>query len=70
MHTISALRGIARWVTGDMVTAAFRGFVALPPPMTGQRAWYEILGVGPDVSIAACELMYRKNQLIRNRAGQ
>jgi hypothetical protein len=31
-HTISALRGIDRWGTGDMVQQAFNGFVALPPP--------------------------------------
>ena len=61
MHTIAALRGIARWGTGDMVTAAFRGFTALPPPVAGQKPWYEVLGVLPDVSIGACELMYRKN---------
>ncbi len=28
--TINALRGIARWGTGDMVEQAFSGFVALP----------------------------------------
>src|SRR5262245_44424311 len=31
-HTINALRGIARWGTGDMVDAAFTGFLALPAP--------------------------------------
>lgn len=41
--TIEALRGIARWGTGDMMEAAFRGFEALPPPR--QSAWYEVLGV-------------------------
>lgn len=30
--TIGALRGIARWGTGDMMEAAFTGFVALPAP--------------------------------------
>jgi hypothetical protein len=30
--TIEALRGIARWGTGDMLEAAFTGFTALPPP--------------------------------------
>lgn len=29
-HTIEALRGIARWGTGDMVDAAFSGFAQLP----------------------------------------
>ena len=30
--TIEALRGIARWGTGDMLEAAFTGFTALPAP--------------------------------------
>jgi hypothetical protein len=30
-HTINALRGIARWGTGDILTAALTGFTALPP---------------------------------------
>lgn len=30
--TIEALRGIARWGTGDMIEQAFTGFVALPAP--------------------------------------
>lgn len=30
--TIDAMRGIARWGTGDMLDAAFNGFAALPPP--------------------------------------
>lgn len=41
--TIAALRGIARWGTGDMMEAAFRGFAALP-----ERAgsnWWDTLGV-------------------------
>ena len=37
--TIDAMRGISRWGTGDMLDAAFNGFVALPPP----SAWREIL---------------------------
>lgn len=37
--TIEALRGIDRWGTGDMLDAAFSGFVALPPP-----EWRDVLG--------------------------
>lgn len=38
--TIDALRGIARWGTGDMLEAAFTGFTALPSPSTGDnRSW-------------------------------
>ncbi len=40
--TIEALRGIARWGTGDMLEAAFNGFMALPSP-TAVRTWREVL---------------------------
>lgn len=45
--TIEALRGIARWGTGDMLEAAFTGFAALPPP-GAPKTWREVLGVHPD----------------------
>jgi hypothetical protein len=35
--TIEALRGVARWGTGDMLEAAFTGFTALPPPAAGAQ---------------------------------
>ena len=41
--TIDALRGIARWGTGDMVEAAFRGYVALPSAVS-VKSWREVLG--------------------------
>lgn len=56
-HTISALRGISRWGTGDMVESAFRGFDALPPPVI---KWFEILGVPANASLAECEAEYKK----------
>lgn len=44
--TIDALRGIARWGTGDMMEAAFTGFTALPAPgQTTARSWRDVLGV-------------------------
>lgn len=44
--TISALRGIARWGTGDMMEAAFAGFRALPAPGESTASeWWKILGV-------------------------
>jgi len=43
-HTIGALRGVARWGTGDMLKAAFRGFAALPSPEQ-KKDWRAILGV-------------------------
>ena len=42
--TIAALRGIARWGTGDMMEAAFRGFTALPETTSG-ISWWSVLGV-------------------------
>lgn len=42
--TIEALRGIARWGTGNMLEAAFTGFTALPAP-GAKREWWEVLGV-------------------------
>jgi hypothetical protein len=53
--TIEALRGIARWGTGDMMEAAFRGFEALPAP-----SWRDDLGLGPDATIEDAETSYRK----------
>lgn len=46
--TIEALRGIARWGTGDMLQAAFTGFAALPPPIVAgmKRPWREVLQFG------------------------
>lgn len=46
--TIEALRGIARWGTGDMLEAAFTGFTALPAPITAgmKRPWREVLEIG------------------------
>ncbi len=50
--TIEALRGIARWGTGDMLEAAFTGFTALPPPPAAgpgapaKRHWRDVFGTG------------------------
>lgn len=54
--TIDALRGIARWGTGDMMEAAFRGFTALPSP----EDWRAVLEVGSGpVHRLALESQYR-----------
>ncbi len=45
--TIEALRGIARWGTGNMMEAAFRGYEALPD-RNGSGAWWKTLGVAID----------------------
>lgn len=42
--TVEALRGIARWGTGDMMESAFTGFQAIPEK-TGTSPWYAVLGL-------------------------
>jgi hypothetical protein len=56
--TIEALRGIARWGTGDMLEAAFTGFEALPAP-GAKREWWEVLGVPRSSSREAVRQAYR-----------
>ena len=61
--TIDALRGIARWGTGDMMEAAFTGFTALPAPgQATTRGWREVLGVedmNPPPTLAYITSVYR-----------
>lgn len=45
-RTIEALRGIARWGTGDMMEAAFTGFMALPERSSGENP-LAVLGLDP-----------------------
>lgn len=56
--TISALRGVARWGTGDMMEQAFRGFEALPAPMAMRESWAEILGVKAHASTEEIKQAY------------
>lgn len=44
--TIEALRGVARWGTGDMLDSAVSGFAALPAPIVAgmKRPWRDVLG--------------------------
>jgi hypothetical protein len=55
--TIEALRGIARWGTGDMMEAAFTGYTALPERTTGN--WWEVLGVAVNASGEQVKDAYR-----------
>jgi hypothetical protein len=57
--TINALRGIARWGTGDMLQAAFDGFQALPPP-SAKKSWWDVLEVSRDSSDDAIRSNYRR----------
>lgn len=52
--TIEAMRGIARWGTGDMLDAAFNGFTALPKP----DDWRAVLGNA--ATVAEIESRYRE----------
>lgn len=54
--TIGALRGVARWGTGDMMEAAFTGFAALAAPVTGQKPWREVFGFATDEAVSAIRL--------------
>jgi hypothetical protein len=58
--TIEALRGIARWGTGDMLEAAFTGFTALPSPDVKPREWWDVLGVSKDAGTDEIRMAYRR----------
>lgn len=64
-QTISALRGIARWGTGDMLESAFTGFAALPNP-DRSRSWREVLGVSDSASNEEVKQQYRKLRSIHH----
>lgn len=61
--TIDALRGVARWGTGDMMEAAFKGFTALPSPGADTaRGWRTVMGYaeGERPLLSDVEYRYRK----------
>jgi hypothetical protein len=60
--TIEALRGIARWGTGDMLQAAFTGFAALPAPIVAgmSKPWHEVLGVSSTATRADIDAAYKR----------
>src|SRR5699024_4419079 len=59
--TIEALRGIARWGSGDMMQQAFTGFSALPDrESAAQRHWAEVLGVSSTASKSEIIEAYRR----------
>lgn len=62
-HTIEALRGIARWGTGDMVDAAFTGFEALPAK---SESWQSVLGVGINATLEIAEEAYSRLAMIHH----
>jgi hypothetical protein len=61
--TISALRGIARWGSSEMVEQAFAGFQALPGPgdtTVGRLSWWVALGVRSDADMSDIETRARE----------
>lgn len=65
--TIEALRGVARWGTGDMMDAAFRGFTALPSPGSTSRTWRTVLELGAsERSLDRARDNYRRLATIRH----
>jgi hypothetical protein len=54
--TIDALRGVARWGTGDMIEAAFKGFRALP----AAKPWHVVLGVPETATAEQIEEAYHR----------
>lgn len=56
--TIDALRGVARWGTGDMLEAAFTGFTALPAP-NQPRGWRDVLGAAGLRDLDSVRAAYR-----------
>lgn len=71
--TIEALRGIARWGSGDMMEQAFHGFKTLPAPDQENTLvpWWEILGCtsfdSPEV-ITQC-YRYKRSKTHPDRGG-
>lgn len=59
VKTVEALRGIARWGTGDMLDVAITGFAALPPPKP-KRSWWEVLMVPRDMPLSIVNAVYRE----------
>jgi hypothetical protein len=57
--TIEALRGIARWGTGDMLEAAFTGFTALPAPGAAAE-WWAVLGVARTATADEARAAFRR----------
>lgn len=46
--TLEAMRAIERHGSAEILDRAFTGFAALPAPITGQKPWRQVLGVGPE----------------------
>ena len=60
--SIGALRGLDRWGASEMVSAAFRGFAALPAGTVDAsfEPWWERLEVAPDATREEIDAAYRR----------
>lgn len=63
--TISALRGIKRWGTGDMMERAFSGFTALPHNPT-TNTWREVLQCQGIADLGRIEEIYKRLRAIHH----
>jgi hypothetical protein len=61
--TIEALRGIARWGTGDMMERAFQGFTALPSP----TQWWHVFGYDTTAGLTYPDVRDRYRKLAMQR---
>lgn len=64
--TIEALRGIARWGTGDMMERAFTGFKALPAPGAA-KPWWLVLGFDSPSLATLAAINARFNELAKTQ---
>lgn len=65
--TIEALRGIDRWGTGDMLEAAFTGFLALSAPVAA--SWRAVLDIPTGWNRDQVEHKYRRLRSEAHAAG-
>lgn len=56
---VEALRGLERWGVSEIMKRTFSGFKALPESTTTSRAWWLVLGLGPDASKDEIKAAYR-----------
>ena len=61
--SIEALRGLERWGGGEMVQAAFTGFVALPAPEVAP--WWSVLEYHSEQEALENDFEYRAKQLMQ-----
>jgi hypothetical protein len=57
---VGALRGLERWGSVGVVSAAFAGFEALPAGGSSGAAWWDVLGVAPDAGASEIEAALRR----------